>query len=114
MGGDGGDSPLLGPDGGIGTYFGNILKTRRCDGDHGFMPTMAALCGPRGGGVSASPLNSFLDQSKWPVSSCKFFSVASMTQVKRRPNEITTRNKLDFFIDHNFTLGITVSVDIIN
>ncbi|CAN6838172.1 unnamed protein product [Brassica oleracea] len=54
---------------------------------------MAALCGPRGGG-SAGPLSSFLGHSKWLVSSLKFFSVASMTQAKRRPNEITTRRKV--------------------
>ncbi|CAN6842855.1 unnamed protein product [Brassica oleracea] len=39
---------------------------------------MAALCRPRGGG-SAGPLSSFRGQSKWLVSSWKFFSVASMT-----------------------------------
>ncbi|KAF3537319.1 hypothetical protein F2Q69_00018286, partial [Brassica cretica] len=88
----------LGPEGGIGTFFGNIPKTRRCDGDHGFMPTMAALCGPRGGG-SAGPLNSFQGHSKWLVLSSKFFSVASMTQAKKRPNEITTRRKVVFAVD---------------
>ncbi|CAF1899598.1 unnamed protein product [Brassica napus] len=74
---------------------------------------MAALCRPRGGG-SAGPLSSFRGQSKWLVSSWKFFSVASMTQAKMRPNEITTRRKVDFAIDHNFTLQMTISVYIID
>lgn len=60
---------MLGPNDGIGINFGNILKLRRCDGDYGFIPTTAALCGPCGGGGSASPLNSFLGPSKWLVSS---------------------------------------------
>ncbi|CAD5330611.1 unnamed protein product [Arabidopsis thaliana] len=68
QGGDGGVSFRLGPDGGIGTFFGNILKIRRCDGDHGFKPKMVGLCGSCGG-ESASPLAHGLDQSKRLVSS---------------------------------------------